>query len=258
MFSSYFKLAVKVLGRHRFFTFISLFGISFTLMILMVTTAFLETELGSHPPLTEKDRIVLLPRLIMKNLVTDTTWTVDTVMLDGQPAYDSTFTVGKQRQNSYSSSSVGYGFLDSYMRDIPGVETYSFFCSDTQFDIFVKGKKLNFKALYSDASYWDIFDFEFLSGRPYQESEVERQVPVAVLSRKAAVDYFGTADGILGQRVVAVARQAALSQGTSLLPVRSGVCCVVADRQPAGRSGAVPVAAAVLPDFFTDQAVGRV
>jgi putative ABC transport system permease protein len=41
-----------VLGRHRFFTFISLFGISFTLMILMVTTAFLETELGSHPPLT--------------------------------------------------------------------------------------------------------------------------------------------------------------------------------------------------------------
>ena len=201
MFSSYFKLAVKVLGRHRFFTFISLFGISFTLMILMVTTAFLETELGSHPPLTEKDRIVLLPRLIMKNLVTDTTWTVDTVMLDGQPAYDSTFTVGKQRQNSYSSSSVGYGFLDSYMRDIPGVETYSFFCSDTQFDIFVKGKKLNFKALYSDASYWDIFDFEFLSGRPYQESEVERQVPVAVLSRKAAVDYFGTADGILGQRV---------------------------------------------------------
>lgn len=201
MFSSYFKLALKVLGRHRFFTFISLFGISFTLMILMVTTAFLETELGSHPPLTEKDRIVLLPRLIMKNMVADTIWSVDTMMLDGQPAYDSTFTIGKKRQSSYSSSSISYSFLDRYMRDLPGAEAHSFFCSDTRFDIFVNGKKLNFKALYSDASYWDIFDFHFLAGRPFQAAEVDRQVPVAVLSRKASVDYFGTTDQVIGRSI---------------------------------------------------------
>lgn len=207
MFSSYFKLAVKVLGRHRFFTFISLFGISFTLMILMTTTAFLETELGSHPPLTEKDRIVLLPRLIMKKMVTDTTWTVDTTMLDGRPAYDSTFTVGKQRQNSYSSSSLSYTFLDRYMRDLPGAEDHSFFCSDTRFDIFVNGKKLNFRALYSDASYWNIFDFNFLEGRPFQAAEVERQVPVVVLSRKASVDYFGTTDQVIGRSIEVDGRQ---------------------------------------------------
>lgn len=201
MFSSYFKLALKVLGRQRFFTFISLFGISFTLMILMVTTAFLETELGSHPPLTEKDRIVLLPRLIMKQMVTDTTWSVDTTMLDGKPAYDSTFTVGKKRQNSYSSSSISYTFLDRYMRDLPGAEDHSFFCSDTQFDIFVRGNKLNFKAIHSDANYWNIFDFQFLAGRPFRAAEVERQVPVAVMSRKAAVDYFGTTDNIIGKRI---------------------------------------------------------
>lgn len=201
MFSSYFKLALKVLGRHRFFTFISLFGISFTLMILMVTTAFLETELGSHPPLSEKDRLVLLPRLIMKKMVTDTIWSVDTMMLDGQPAYDSTFTVGEKRQNSYSSSSISYTFLDRYMRDLPGAEDHSFFCSNTRFDIFINGKKLNFRAIYSDASYWDIFDFNFLAGRPFQLSEVERQVPVAVLSRKAAVDYFGTTDQVIGRSI---------------------------------------------------------
>ncbi|KGE88763.1 MAG: ABC transporter permease [Phaeodactylibacter xiamenensis] len=201
MLSSYFKLAIKVLGRHRFFTFISLFGISFTLMILMVTTSFLETELGSHPPLTEKDRMVLLPRLIMKQMVTDTTWSVDTTMLDGQPAYDSTFTVGKKRQNSYSSSSLSYSFLDRYMRDIPGAEAHSFFCADTQFDIFINGKKLNFKALYSDATYWEIFDFNFLAGRSFQPSEVERQVQVAVLSRKAAVDYFGTTEQVVGRSI---------------------------------------------------------
>ena len=34
MFSHYLSLAVKVLLRRKFFTFISLFGISFTLLVL--------------------------------------------------------------------------------------------------------------------------------------------------------------------------------------------------------------------------------
>ena len=37
---SYFKLALKVLARRKFFTFISLFGISMTLVVLMVAVAF--------------------------------------------------------------------------------------------------------------------------------------------------------------------------------------------------------------------------
>ena len=36
MLLSYLKIAWKVLLRRKFFTFISLFGISFTLMILLV------------------------------------------------------------------------------------------------------------------------------------------------------------------------------------------------------------------------------
>ncbi len=42
MLKKYIKLALKVLLRHKFFTFVSLFGISFTLMILLVMTAFLD------------------------------------------------------------------------------------------------------------------------------------------------------------------------------------------------------------------------
>lgn len=38
MLENYFKIAIVVLGRRKFFTFISLFGISFTLTILMVAT----------------------------------------------------------------------------------------------------------------------------------------------------------------------------------------------------------------------------
>ena len=48
MFLNYIKLAFKVLARKKFYTFISLFGISFTLMILMGLAAYLDLELGDH------------------------------------------------------------------------------------------------------------------------------------------------------------------------------------------------------------------
>ena len=57
MISNYFKLAFRVLGRKKFFTAITLFGISFTLAILMLIVSVLETEVGSTPPLTEKTKL---------------------------------------------------------------------------------------------------------------------------------------------------------------------------------------------------------
>jgi len=56
MLNKYIKLSLKVLLRHKFFTFVSLFGISFTLMILLVMTAFLDHTLGPTYPETKLDR----------------------------------------------------------------------------------------------------------------------------------------------------------------------------------------------------------
>jgi putative ABC transport system permease protein len=41
MLKNYLKIAIAVLKRRKFFTFISLFGISFTLTIITVALAFL-------------------------------------------------------------------------------------------------------------------------------------------------------------------------------------------------------------------------
>jgi len=46
MVRHYLVLAVKVLLRRKFFTFISLFGISFTLMVLTVITAMFDHAFG--------------------------------------------------------------------------------------------------------------------------------------------------------------------------------------------------------------------
>ena len=50
MLKNYLKIALKVLVRRKFFTFISLFGISFTLVVLMVVTAMLDHMLAPMAP----------------------------------------------------------------------------------------------------------------------------------------------------------------------------------------------------------------
>ena len=48
MLRNYLKVALKVLLRRRFYTFISLFGIAFTLVVLTVAAAFLDHVFGVH------------------------------------------------------------------------------------------------------------------------------------------------------------------------------------------------------------------
>jgi putative ABC transport system permease protein len=59
MLKNYFKIAIAVLRRRKFFTFISLFGISFTLTILMVLTAFMDNIINPTYPDMKRDRSLI-------------------------------------------------------------------------------------------------------------------------------------------------------------------------------------------------------
>ncbi|MBC8278157.1 MAG: ABC transporter permease, partial [FCB group bacterium] len=50
MIKNYLKIAFKVLMRRKFFTFISLFGITFTLLIINTLVSFIDYSIGTVPP----------------------------------------------------------------------------------------------------------------------------------------------------------------------------------------------------------------
>mgnify|MGYP003693872597 CR=1 FL=1 len=50
MNTSTFKVALRGLARRKFFTFISLFGIAFTLLMILVVSSVIDHAVGSHPP----------------------------------------------------------------------------------------------------------------------------------------------------------------------------------------------------------------
>src|SRR6476661_7553319 len=60
MLLNYLKIAWRVLLRRKFFTFISLFGISFTLMVLLVVVAAIDHVSGAHAPEKRIDRMLFV------------------------------------------------------------------------------------------------------------------------------------------------------------------------------------------------------
>lgn len=206
MILNYIKLALKVLGRNKFYTAISLFGISFTLLILMLITALYDSQFGANAPLTNKDRMVFIDNIERSLARPDTTFLIDSTMLDDQLVFDTTMTFGENVVSS-SVGSIGYYFLDQFLRDPERTAYTSIMSYGTTFDVFLDNGKTTIEAVYSDANYWKVFDFKLLHGRTFRKEEVENTTPVAVITPKTAAAFFGKVESALGQRLQLAERE---------------------------------------------------
>ena len=200
MLVNYFKIAIKVLWKNKFYTFVSLFGISFTLMTLLLLTAFIHEEFGNQPPMSKKDRMVFLSHGIHRSFNIDTTYTIDSTLVSGKMTYDTlSIDTARGEQRSYSSSALKYGVLEDYFNNIEGVEAASFYLPDASYELFTSAGKLPVNVSHTDANYWKIYDFPLLEGRTYTASEVDKAQQLVVVSKSFATKLFGQYTGIVGK-----------------------------------------------------------
>ena len=172
MLLSYLKIAWKVLLRRKFFTFISLFGISFTLMILLVVYAVYDHTVGPHTPEKRIERLLFISRMQLIN----------------------------KDHDGQSNSSVGYAFLHRYVRTLRTPERVSI--SQDGIDQVVSypgNQSLKLDRRYTDAEFWQVLDFNFVAGRPYTLSEVRGAAHVAIINESTCRRYFGTTQGVVGR-----------------------------------------------------------
>ena len=200
MIRNYIKLAWRVLGRKKFFTFISLFGISFTLGILMVTLSFLQSELGSNKPLTKKGDFVLAEGLRLQRIYYDTIFVIDTTELDGVMIFDSTQNI-ERRGSMQWNSGMNNGIAEEYLNDLPSAEMMTIFTTGSDYDVYVNGVKLSLGVLHGDHNYFKIIDHEILEGRSFDKSELEQAAKVILISTKTAESYFGRSSGVIGEEM---------------------------------------------------------
>jgi putative ABC transport system permease protein len=165
MLRNYLKIAIKVLVRRKFFTAVSLFGITFTLTVLLVVAA-----LADHAPETKLDRTLHIVRLAMHGKHGNDTWVM--------------------------GSSPGYPLLDHYFRDLPGVEKMSIYSKPRTVTSFVEGEKIVSNIRYVDGAYWDILDFTFVEGGPFTQEDDDNAELVAVISEATRRRFFGDAPAL--------------------------------------------------------------
>lgn len=166
MLKNYLKLAWKVLLRRKFFTFVSLFGITFTLLVLMIAAAFV-------------DHLALPARRGSR--------------------FDRTMFVGRihaEGKHTQVTSYPSYYFLDKYVRNLQQPEAIAIHSRANEVSVYVNGRKLGLSMLYADDVFWYIMEFPFLEGRPYNEDEVKNAEHVAVITDRTRRQVFGDAQAV--------------------------------------------------------------
>jgi putative ABC transport system permease protein len=174
MLKSYFKIAIAVLRRRKFFTFISLFGISLTLAILMVATAFIDKVVNDDYPDRKRDRSLYVNKIEIR---------------------------GKESMNG---GSMSYYFLDKYVKSLktPVKIAISSYFSST--NTYVNDRKIVINYKYTNADFWDILEYDFLEGKPFSKQQIDNAERVTVISEDMKNEYFGSdAGSVLGKYIEA-------------------------------------------------------
>jgi putative ABC transport system permease protein len=163
MLLSYLKIAWKVLQRRKFFTIISLFGISFTLMILLVVMAMFDHLVGPATPARRIDRMLFVN-------------TIRHQMVGGR---------------GWMNQLASIHFVDDYVRKMKTPEKVGITTATSNATAFTKSKLLALDLTYTDGDFWQIMDFDFVGGRAFTKEEVKSAQQVCVINEATARNYFG-------------------------------------------------------------------
>ncbi len=174
MFRNYVKVALKVFWRHKFFTAVNLFGICFTLVVLMVAAAFIDQQVGPVPPEVHAGRTLHLGFLLVERDTGDRTFR--------------------------GINQPSYAFLDRYVRPLETAENVTVFSVHNYWGLQGSAGEVRANVTTTDAAFWEVFGFDFRRGRPYTAAEVEAGDRVAVIRAGFCRRVFGS-EAVEGREV---------------------------------------------------------
>jgi putative ABC transport system permease protein len=177
MLKNYFKIFVKVALQNKLFTFLSLFGISLTIMFVMIFSMTISKITSGSGPEKDLKKIVFCDRIMTKR------------------------TVNGKSTNGYSISACGRTLSETYLKKIKSADIVSMYTGATPWEFILNGKYQKKLQNQTDAEYWDLFEYKFLQGRPYTKEEVISGANLAVITQSLKLLIFGSDENVLGKTV---------------------------------------------------------
>ncbi|MEA5140020.1 ABC transporter permease [Arcicella rigui] len=162
MLFNYIKIAWKVLLRHPFYTFITLFGITLTLTVLMVITSFIDHLVGSHYPEYKRDRSLYIMNIALRD----------------------------SARTSMNGGPVSYNFIKEHLKTLKTPEKVGFSTMINSANSYLNGRRIKVSTKYCDATFWEVADYEFLEGKPFNEQNIANGEHVVVITDAMKKQYF--------------------------------------------------------------------
>jgi putative ABC transport system permease protein len=100
-------------------------------------------------------------------------------------------------------SSPSFYFLNHYAGSMKTIEKLAITSTSTPASAYVNNKKIAMEIKYTDAAFWEVSDFAFTEGKPYDKAQIDGSQKVAVITEKTKADYFGDGYDVIGRYIEA-------------------------------------------------------
>lgn len=165
-------MAWKVIRRRKLYSAISLFGISITMMFVILVSAFYNEVNSYKSPRSNFKRVLSLP---IYHIIYSTN--------------------GNVTGNQYTY--LSYRVIRDYLKTLntPELVSASLYSCESV-DVYMNHNKSRLKLRYVDSEFWRITDFNFISGRPFNKNEFDKAARIAVIDDHTAELLYGDADPV--------------------------------------------------------------
>lgn len=169
---TYIKLAWYSLKKNPFFSFIILFGISITIMMILFVGSILETGYGNNGIYKNIDNILVAKQMKVNRI-------------DGY---------------GYSNGSLSYNVYKDHISKMKTPEIISITKGSSLSNLYYKNLGLKVTRQDIDGNFTKVFPLKFILGRPINKDDLEQKRSVVIISEKISKALFGDTNP-LGKKI---------------------------------------------------------
>ncbi len=149
----------KIIFKNKFFTFLNLFGISITIMIILIAAVKIENTIWPGGPEENNNNILFVRNQVISS------------------------------DEQMSMGGVNLTLIEDYILNMKTPQAIAFF-NETRWSYFGENGVEEYSVKKVNSGWWQVFDYEFIEGRPINQVEEKNSANVVVIDEKVRNRFF--------------------------------------------------------------------
>ncbi|WP_321517713.1 ABC transporter permease [uncultured Bacteroides sp.] len=173
MYKQYLKQAWQLLKQNKLFSSIYIIGTGLAISMVMIMAIVYYIKIANIYPETNRDRMLVAKSLSERS---------------------------KSNSSFTNSSSFSYSAVKEYFYSLKSAEAvtavFTAYGSVPYIQLSDNKTRIPVQVQYTDNAYWKVFNFSFVDGKPYSQSDFISGIHTMVISESMAKNIFGSANAI--------------------------------------------------------------